>query len=164
MKEPLVTVSADDRATLEEALRLRKGGVRGLRRAKMLLASAENRTDREVAESFDCGHRTVGRTRARYLQGGIEAVLQDSPTGIFPTRLTHTQYLTAAQKDAIVRLASSPPPEGFHTWSLNRLADRLIELGIVNSISHETVRRVLNQKTNRVPWGRGKYPRSKKPH
>jgi hypothetical protein len=78
--------------------------------------------------------------------------------------LTDTQYLTDAQKDAIVCLASSPPPEGFHTWSLKRLADRLIELGIVNSISHETVRRVLNQKTKRVPWGRGKYPRSKKNH
>ncbi len=164
MKQPLVTLSADDRATLEEALRLRKGDARGLRRAKILLASAENRTDREIAESLGCGYSTVGRTRARYLRGGIEAVLRDSPTGIFPTRLTNPQHLTDAQKDAIVHLAETPPPEGFNAWSFQRLAERLVELGVVISISDETVRRVLNQKTNRVPWGRGKYPRYKKHH
>jgi hypothetical protein len=78
--------------------------------------------------------------------------------------LTDPQYLTEPQKDAIVRLAETPPPEGFNAWSFQRLAERLIELGVVLAISHETVRRVLNQKTKRVPWGRGKYPRYKKNH
>jgi transposase len=164
MKRQPILLSPDERATLEEAIRLGEGVSRRLQRARMILASADGKTDQEIAESLKCGERTVGRTRARYLLGGIEAVLQDGLNGIFRGTVTEVHRFTDAQKDAIVRLASSPPPKASERWTLQSLADYAVNLGIVTTISGESVRRILKEKTNRVTRHRSKIPRSKKHH
>ena len=164
MKKQLILLSADERTTLEEAIRLGEDVPRRLQRAKMILASADGKTDQEIAESLGCGTRTVERTRARYLVGGIKAVLQDGFNGIFRSKMTDVQRFTDEQKDAIVRLANDPAPEGLDRWTLQGLADYAANIGIVKSISGESVRRILKEKTNRVTRHRSKVPRSKKHH
>jgi hypothetical protein len=164
MKRQPILLSTDERAILEETIRLGEGVPRRMQRARMLLASADGKTDQEVATSLGCGTRTVERTRARYLVGGIEAVLQDGFNGIFRSKMTDVQRFTDEQKNSIARLASDPPPKGSERWTLQSLADHAVSLGIVRSISGESVRRILKEKTNRVTRHRSKTPRPNKHH
>jgi transposase len=96
--------------------------------------------DAATAEALDCGARTVARVRKKFAQGGLDAALyRKKPTG--------RQYrkLDGAQEARLVALACSPPPDGRARWTLKLLADRLVELEVVASVSDETVRRTLKK-------------------
>jgi len=146
----VVGLTPAQRRELERMARSGKRSARTLVRARILLkADAADGgpawDDASTAEALDCGARTVARVRKKFAQGGLDAALhQKKPTG--------RQYrkLDGAQEARLVALACSPPPDGRARWTLKLLADRLVELEVVASVSDETVRRTL-KKTRSSP-------------
>lgn len=112
-----------------------------IRRAHILLKSEEGKTDREISELVYVNEDTVRNTRVRFCQDGLEAALQDKP---HPAR---EPVLDTQQEAYLVAVACSDPPAGRERWTMELLAQRLIEDEVVVSISAETVRLVL-KKTN----------------
>jgi transposase len=138
----VVDLTPDER---EELLSLLRGGqarVRKTNRARILLLADEGRTEEEVAEALLTSVSTVERTRKRFVvEGGLERALNESP------RPGGKRKLTGKQEAYLVALACSDPPEGKKRWSMQLLADALVELEIVEEISDETVRRTLKKGT-----------------
>jgi transposase len=114
-------------------------GARQLKRAHMLLLAAEGKSDREVAEALHANPQTVGNIRRKYADDGLEAALHDRP------RPGGERKLTATGEATLIALACSEPPDGRVDWTMQMLADKLIELNLVESISDETVRRTLKK-------------------
>src|SRR5215204_6837142 len=122
-----------------------KGEVRArkMNRAHILLFLAdEDRTDKDIAQALHTSPSTVERTRRRLVEGGVEHALKESP------RPGGRRKLTGKQEAYVVALACSDPPEGKKRWSMQMLADKLVELGIVEEISDETIRRTLKRGTS----------------
>jgi transposase len=138
-----VRLTADDRRELERMARSGKHPARTLVHARILLKAATagpGWDDATIAEALDCGTRTVARVRKRYADGGLDLALhRKKPTG--------RQYrkLDGGQEARLVALACSPPPVGKIRWTLKMLADRLVELEVVDAVSDETVRRTLEK-------------------
>jgi transposase len=114
---------------------------RMLTRARILLLSAAGNTDRFIADVLQVTPQTVRNIRKRFAEEGLEAALQERP------RPGAQPKLDGKQEAFLVALACSAPPEGREHWTMQLLADRLVELGVVESISDETVRRVLKKTT-----------------
>jgi transposase len=119
-----------------------------IRRAHILLKSDEGKTDREICEQLYIDEETVRRTRLRYCEEGLENALTDKPGRGARAKLNEGQeaHLTA--------LACTEPPNGRARWTLELLAQRLIEDGVIEHIAPETVR--LTLKKNRLSLGRSK--------
>ena len=103
---------------------------------------AEKATNAEINKILKVGMRTIDRIKKRFVEEGFDAVLERKPTS--------REYERKADGDLearLVALSCSEPPDGHARWSLRLLADKLVELEIVDTISHETVRTVL-KKTN----------------
>lgn len=117
-----------------------------IRRAHILLKSDEGKTDREICEQLYIGEETVRRTRLRFCEEGFEASLADKPRPGQEAKLDENQeaHLTA--------LACTAPPDGRARWTLELLAQRLVEDGLVEHIAPETVRLIL--KKNRSSLGK----------
>ncbi len=116
-----------------------KSSARRIRRARTLLLADEGKTDREIAEALHTGTATVARTRQRFATEGLEAAQAERD------RPGAERKLTAKQEALLIALACSTPPEGKERWALRMLADRMVELGHVEDLSHETVRRTLKK-------------------
>ncbi len=117
-----------------------------IRHAQVLLkadADGPNWTDAWIAEAFSMHFNTVAGIRKRWVCQGVAAALNRQPQA-HPSR---TPKLDGAGEARVLALSCGEPPPGQARWSLRRLADRVVELGIVKSFSHESVRRVL-KKTN----------------
>jgi transposase len=141
----VVRLTAADRRVLERMARSGRHPARTLVHARILLKAdaAEGSPgwdDAAIAEALDCGTRTVARVRKKYAGGGLDAALhRKKPTG--------RQYrkLDGDQEARLVALACSAPPTGKARWTLKMLADRLVELEVVDAVSDETVRRTLKK-------------------
>ena len=124
-----------------------RGAAAVLRRARVLLKADVGRrgpgwTDAKIVEALDVSQSTVYRVRQAFVEEGLEAALhRKRPTG--------RQYrkLDGRQEAHLIAVACSAPPRGRNRWTLKLLADKLVELEIVESIGTETVRRTL-KKTN----------------
>lgn len=135
-----VNLTEDERTYL---LNLFKGGkhpARKLNRARILLLADEGKNDEAIEEVLHISFSTVKRTRKKFAEGGLEHALNELP------RPGGERKLEGKQEAFLVALACSNPPEGRKTWTMQLLADRLVELGTVDSISDETVRRVLKKR------------------
>lgn len=141
-KKYIVDLSEQERAELKKLLRGGQAGVRRLYRARVLLLADEGATDEAIAGALHLGKSTVERTRRRFVEGGVERALTDRP------RPGKARLLNGKQEAFLVALACSDPPDGRARWTMQLLADRLIELGVVESITDETVRRVLKKTTS----------------
>ena len=121
----------------------RKGKVsaRKIKRANILLQADKGKTDQEIAENLEVGKATVERTRKKFVEGGLEWALNERhrPGGKLKLDGTKEAFLVA--------LARSAPPEGRERWTMQLLADRLVQLKVVDSISDETVRRTLKKRS-----------------
>jgi transposase len=142
-----VTLTDDERCELKALINRGKGEARKLTHARILLQADEaeggpRRTDQDIAEALHVCARTVERVRQRFVEQGLEAALIPKPSDRVYARL-----LDGAQEALLIALACSEPPEGKPRWTLRLLADRMVELDYVESVSYETVRRVL-KKTN----------------
>lgn len=143
----VVQLTEEDRNRLLEMTRKGKVSARMLKRANILLLSDEGKKDEEIAAIVRCSNSTVERTRKRFIQAGLDAGLKEKP------RPGARPLLDARGEAHLVALACSEAPEGRETWTMQLIADRLVELGIVESISDETVRRQL-KKTSSSPGRR----------
>ena len=156
MSRPITpfTLPAADQAALEAFTRTGCRPVRAVRRAQALLALATGIGQQAAGQGVGLSRQTVGQVRRRYAEAGWQAALAEAPRSGGPRRVD------GAQRAAVTALACTPAPVGHGRWTLRLLADKAIELALVETISHETVRQVL-KKTSCGPtasstgaWGR----------
>jgi transposase len=141
-----VTLDASEREALEALLARGKADARRLTHARILLKADESEngpgwSDARIAEAIECGEATVERIRKRFVEEGLELALS-------PYRTPRREYrpkLDGEQEARLITLACSAPPEGRSRWTLRLLADVLVELEVVDSVSHETVRQTLKK-------------------
>ncbi len=142
-----VKLEEDERDELEALVSKGKGSVRRIRRAQMLLMADEDQEgggwkDADIAKALGAHQRTVERTREKCVKEGVEAALNHTR----PKR-KRSKVLDGAAEARLVQLACSQAPDGHEEWSMQMLADKLIELKVVETVSRETVRTTL-KKTN----------------
>jgi transposase len=134
-----VELSTEERDRLGRLTRKGRAAARTLRRAQILLLSADGLLDAQIAATLHVGLSTVHRTRQRYCAGGLASALHERP------RPGGAPKLDAKQEAFLIALACSAPPDERTTWTMQLLADRLVTLEIVDAISDETVRRTLKK-------------------
>ena len=146
MKKYIVELTSEERKQLQQLVK--KGKVPGykIRHAQMLLKANQGNKgpswpDVQVAEVFAAHVTTVERLRKRFVEQGLEAALERNK------RNNYARKLDGNGEAHLIAIACSDPPTGRSEWSLRLLADRLVELSVVDSISYMTVSRTL-KKTN----------------
>ena len=143
VRKYVVSLSRAERDSLEELIGSEVPRSRRVKHAKILLECDLGRSAAKIAYKVGVGHSTVERTRQRYAEGGLEAALKDKP------RPGGVPKLDGAQQAFVIALACSDTPDGQERWSMQMLADKLVELGVVeSSVSHDTIRRVLKKATS----------------
>lgn len=142
-KKYIVRLTDGERQEVNQVVRRLKGTSQKVRRAQILLkadANGPNWTDQQISEAFGCRVRTVEKIRQRLCENGFESTLNGSKPEKPPAKL-----LDGKQEAQVIATRLSAPPRGYANWTLRLLAQRVVELGIVDSISHETVRRTLKK-------------------
>ncbi len=147
VKKYHVTLTDDERRMLWGLLSAGKAPVRTLTHARILLKADESGespawSDEAIREALDIGLSTVARVRERFVEEGLEAALERHKP-----RREYSHLVDGECEAHLVALACSAPPAGHRRWTLRLLADKLVELEYIDSISYETVRQVL-KKTN----------------
>ena len=143
-KKYIVRLSEDERRQLREVIKKLKGSSQKVRRAQILLKAdieGANWTDERIAEAFDCRTKTVENIRQRLVEKGFEYTLNGTPRLNPPT----SKVLDGEQEAHIIAMRLGLPPKGFANWSLRLLSRKVVELGIVDRLSHETLRRTLKK-------------------
>ena len=140
-------MSDDERDQLASLSRKRTASMRMVRRAQALLLAAAGRTDEVIAEQLRMGVATLERLRRRFVEEGLEASLRERP------RPGARPKLGPKQQAFVVALACTKPPEGRERWTMQLLADRVVELQIVPDITDEAIRRLL-KRTSSSPGSR----------
>ena len=144
-KKYRVTLTADERAELAGMLGKGRADARKLAHARILLQTdaadgGPARTDEQVAAGLNVSTRTVERVRQRFVEEGLQAALLPKPT-----KRVYVRVFDGAQEAHLIALACSAPPAGKKRWTLRLLAAQVVELRYADSVSHETVRRVLKK-------------------
>ncbi len=138
-KKHVVKLTPKERKKLMAVVRKGKNKAAIIQRAHILLKSNEGKTDREISELLYLSEQTVRRTRVRYGEEGVDGSLQDKPHPPRDPKLDDTQMAY------LVALACSDPPAGRVCWTMELLAKQLVDDGLVEHISPETVRLVLKK-------------------
>ena len=139
-----VQLSVEDRSELGRLIRSGRSSARVINRARILLKTDEGWSASQVASALDTSERTVFRTKRRYAEEGLEGVLHDR------TQANRYRKLDDRGEASLIALACSDAPDGRDHWTLRLLADKVVELGVVESLSYETVRHRL-KKTSSSP-------------
>ena len=144
-KRHVVVLSEDERARLHTLIGRGVAPARALTHARILLKANQGEagpgwTDAAIAAALEVNPATVARVRQRYVTAGLDAALHRKP----PER-AYRRRLDGEQEAQLVALACSAPPEGRKRWTLRLLADGLVALEVVDTVSHETVRQALKQ-------------------
>jgi transposase len=139
VKKYIVDLDEHERNELEQLTTKGNSGARKIRRARILLLADEGRIDKEIASFLGSAVTTVERVRKRFVEEGLEAALSEKP------RPGAARKLDCRQEAFLMALACSDAPEGKGHWSMRMLAERLVELEVVDEISGETVRRTLKR-------------------
>jgi transposase len=147
-KRYIVRLTSEEREQLRRLVRIGKAAAYRLLWARiLLLVDVEKETpaltDEEAARALETTARTVERVRRRFVEEGLEAALQQKKRDASST----TPVLDGEAEARLIALCCSAPPQGRSRWTLRLLADKLVELEVVETVSHETVRRTL-KKTN----------------
>jgi transposase len=143
-KKYLVRLTQAQMEHLETLVRKGKAHTRKLLYARILLKADANGkdswTDERIAEALEVSSATIARERRRFCEEGLEVALMPKKPGR-PRR----RILDGRAEAHLVALSCSDPPEGRERWSMRLLADRMVELGHVDTVSHETIRRTLKK-------------------
>ena len=143
-KKYVVRLTEEERETCRETIKKLKGTSQRVRRAQILLkADADGPvwTDQKIAEAFSCRVNTVENIRQRFVLDGFEQTLDRKKRQTPPTE----KLLDGEHEAKLIATRLGPPPKGYANWTLRLLARKVVELEIVDSISHETVRRTLKK-------------------
>jgi transposase len=135
----VVTLTDDERSGLLNLTKKGTASARKIGRAQILLHAADGASDDEIAKAIRVGRSTVERTRKRFVEGGVERALNEQP------RPGAKRKLDGKQEALLIATACSSPPEPRARWTMKLLADKLVELKVVESISDETIRRTLKR-------------------
>ena len=141
-KKYVVTLADTQRAELRALIRSGTTSARMLTRARVLLLADQGTTDEQIAATLHVGTTTVERLRRRFVEEGLDPTLQERP------RPGGKPKLDGKQEALLVALACSEPPQDRAKWTMQLLADKLVAIGAVETISDETVRRVLKKTTS----------------
>ena len=162
-KKYIVRLTADEREQLKGLVSKGKAAAYKIKHANVLLkadADGPAWTDERIAEAFSVHGGTVANIRERLVEQGLEAALNRKKREKPPRE----NKLDGAKEARLIALACSKPPLGRRRWTLHLLADKLVELRIVDSISHETVRQTLKKtNSNRISAAAGAFRRKKTP-
>ena len=146
MKKYIVTLTAEERQDLHDLIAAGKAAAKKLAHARILLKAdaapgGPAWADDRIAEAFEVSTDTVGRVRQRFVEQGLDAALvrkkQDRPS--------RERTLDGRAEARLIALACSSPPDGRKVWTMKSLADKLVELEVVEAVSDETVRRALKE-------------------
>lgn len=143
-KKYIVRLSDEERNVLKTVIKKLNGSSQKVRRAQVLLAAdadGPNWTDQKIADAYSCRTKTVENIRQRLVAEGFDIVLNGKKRESPPRK----KSLDGEQEAKVIALRLGKPPEGFANWSLRLLAEQVVELGIVDSISHETLRKTLKK-------------------
>lgn len=143
-KRYVVRLTTSERCRLREIVRRLSGSSMKVRRAQILLkadADGPGWTDRQIADAFNCRTQTVENLRERLVTRGFDAVLDKQK----PDAPPRAKLLDGVQEAKVIALRLGQPPKGFANWSLRLLAERVVELGIAEKVSHETLRKTLKK-------------------
>jgi transposase len=138
-KKYIVDLTDAERTQLLDLIRKGTLGARKLTRAHILLQAHDGATDAAIAAALHVGKRTVERTRQKFVEGNLEAALSERP------RPGAKRKLDDKQEARLIATTCSTPPEGYKRWTMRLLADELVALSLVDTISDETVRRTLKK-------------------
>jgi hypothetical protein len=143
-KKYLVKLSQAEQDELREVIKRLSGSGQKVRRAQILLKAdmnGANWTDAQIAAAFDCRTKTVENIRQRLVEQGFAATLNGAKRENPPT----AKRLDGEQEAQVIAMRLGSPPQGYANWSLRLLARKVVELEIVPSLSHETVRQTLKK-------------------
>lgn len=143
-KKYIVRLSIDERNHLETIIKKLKGSSGKIKRAQILIkADVEGPgwTDKKISEAFNCRIKTVENVRERLVTKGFELTLN----GKVPLEPPRAKLLSGEQEAELIAMRLGTPPVGYGQWTLKLLQKQIVELEIVNSISHETVRKTLKK-------------------
>lgn len=134
-----IELTSEEKAELQAIVKQGYHSSRVMRRAQTLLWIDEGKSDEEIANLYDVSLATVGNTRKKWV---LECTVEDKP------RPGRPRLLDGKQEAFLVALTCSDAPEGQEEWTMQLLADRLLELEVIDeAISDETVRRILQKKS-----------------
>ena len=143
-KKYVVRLSDEERQVCQEVAKKLKGSSQKVRRAQILLkadADGPNWTDVRIAEAYGCRIQTIENLRKRLVTEGFETALNGLQRESPPT----PPLLDGKAEAKLIALRLGKPPAGYGRWTLHLLADQLVALEVVDSISHETVRKTLKK-------------------
>jgi hypothetical protein len=143
-KKYVVRLTDEEREKLTQLIRKLKGTSQKVRRAHILLksdAEGPDWTDQRIADAFDCSVQAIEKLRQRLVERGFDETLH----GAKPSKPPTAKLLNGDQEARLIALRLGSPPKGYANWTLRLLARKFVELEIVDSISHETVRRTLKK-------------------
>jgi putative transposase len=134
-----IRLSPEERQRLRNYVKYGQRSARAITRARLLLLADEQWSDDEITTLLGVSRTTLHRVRKRYCQHGLDNALQEKHRSGAPSKINGRVEATLAM------LACADPPEGYGRWTLQLLADKLVELAVINSISLESVRTVLKK-------------------
>lgn len=146
VKKYIVTLNEEERQLLEQFTTTGRHAAYQINHARILLKADQNQTDgswsdSDIQEALDISVRTIERVRQRFVEEGLQAALKQRPGA------GRKRQIQGEQEAHLIALRCSEPPKGKGRWTLRLLADQMVELGHLESTSHETVRQTL-KKTN----------------
>jgi homeodomain-containing protein len=148
MAKYIVTLTEEERALLQKLVSCGKGAARKLLHARILLqtdAGGMGRTDEAVVEALQIGKSTIHRVRQRFVEQSFESALVPARSPKRPDKVK----ISGDIERQLIALACGDPPAGRCRWTLNLLANRIVELGYVDDVlSRETVRKTLKKRTS----------------
>lgn len=141
-KKYIVDLQGEERTTLQRIIRSGKHSARKISWAHALLKANAGWKDEKIAEALDISLPTVQRIRQRFVEEGLEVALGAHSHKPRP----YLQRLDGEQEAKLIALACSSAPEGYSRWTLRLLAEKVVELQVVEQVSYQTVRRVLKKR------------------
>ena len=138
-KKYLINLSDEEQQELHEITRKGKIKARKMKRAMILLKADEGLSDPQIMTAISVSRPTVERIRKRFVEGGLERALNEDP------RPGQKRKLDGRGEAQLIAVACSQAPDGHDHWTLRLLADKLVQLEVVENISYETVRRTLKK-------------------
>jgi len=136
-----VKLQTEERDLLKQMVKKGKENARKITRCRILLLADEDKSDREIRDALYSSPNTIRQVRVRYRQKGMETAINERNRPGAPKKFT------GKEKAKITAIACSKAPQGHSRWTVRLLADKVVELDIVDSISHMSIERIL-KKTN----------------
>src|SRR5437879_5619409 len=140
-KKYMVDLTSAEREALLTLISRGKPSARKVTRARILLKADEGLIDTAIASALNSSTATVEQTRQRFVEGGLDNALNERP------RPGQKHKLSGLASAYVIATACSEAPTGHEHWTLRLLADKVVEMGLVESVSHETIRAVLKKMT-----------------